>query len=624
VRDVLTCHRPMVSDAGAERNTAKEVAEQVWAISHLFRPPSDVAIVAETVGDDAEGSTIPPNDNKLELASKGIEYGIIETLLSLIVQCTPTGCSMPSSSPINQHLYLSRVLLELTKLKPSLMPQAIVLATSDMFQDFLPSLTPSARDNLGKWLAFHLANTEYQWPKAYWDHWTPYAATAVGRNSRGEFIRVALHSMAASSSEGAVTVVEECLPPGSMLVPAVFLNHQEGATVAEEETTNMEKDMINRLWSTSEDPDTIRQYIISDELSESHGDSGIMENVDNSMFHPSVWWRARLATRALFYPVKRESLRMARVTEKAWKARSNSPADGGDGDNEGAVTDGSMDDSEVDETEDLFADVSDAISRFKPVLLAALARDADAYDSIASGKIDDDQLLLAGEVAILRETGNILPNWDLVTRGALVECLMKNKIVSPMSVVRWALAENGDDSAAKIQAHWWKYASLAFLHALRQACSSFEASKTDLGGGIGMIIDDSQNADEDPAETAVLRLDEALKSTVPILRYVTERVCQILAASSSEKKIPLEGADVVEGMKRLLRAILFHFYSIILGGTIGGSVLTASNIQKGFASMDADGEKLAALCLDAVGTCKGEQGKKLLRSLSLTVEKIML
>jgi len=623
VRDVLTCHRPMVSDAGAERNTAKEVAEQIWDVSHLFKPPVAAAAVE---GEDS---------NNLE-ASKGIEYGIIETLLSLIVQCTPPGSSMPSSSPTNSHLYLSRVLLELTKLKPSLIPQAIVLATSDMFQDFLPSFTPTARENLAKWLGFHLVNTEYQWPKAYWDHWAPYAgAGAAGkRSSRGEFIQMALNNMAILSSDGAVAVVKECLPAGSALVQTVFLNGHPDKE-KEEEVSSTEKDLINRLWNTSEDPDTIRQFIISDELSESHtAATGITENADNSMTHRSVWWRARLATRALFHPILREKLRTARVTENAWKLQSKSAAaDDGGGDDDNANNEGMDDDNnEEDETEDLLADVLDAISRFKPVLLAALARDADAYDSIASGKVDDDALLLAGEESILQEVGNIVPKWDLIMGSALMECLMRNGIVSGLAVARWALTEHGDESMSEgggeggvIHTDWWKYVSLAILHTLRKSCSQFELSKTDLGGGIGMIIDDGNTDNEDPAETAALRLDEALKSTVPILKYVTERACQGLAACAEEKKIPLSGADLVEGMKCLLRAVLFHFNSIVLTSSSGGGagILTAANVQKGFASMDADGEKLALVCQAAIGSCKGEQGKRLLQSLSLSLEKML-
>lgn len=401
VRDVLLCHRPMVSEAGADRNTAKEVAEQVWAVSHLFKSPPPLS---GATGMEGDNSALSPNSS--QAASRGIEYGIIETLLSLVVQATPTNSSTPSASPLHSHLYISRIILELTKLQPSLVPQAIVLAVSGMFNDFVPSLTPSARENLGNWFGFHLVNTGYQWPRAYWDHWAPYAAcvatdASCGRNSRGEFIKVALHSMASMSSEGALSVVKECLPPGSALVQSVLLSNRERE---EEEISSMERDLINRIWKMGEDPESIRCYLISDEVSESHHSSVSGNSVDNSMHHKSVWWRARLAVRALFHPVQREKFRMARAAQNAWKEQQSRTGDG-DGD---IAIDGIMDE-DVDETEDLLADLSDAVPRFKPVILAALARDADAYDSISSGKLDDDELLLAGEVSILEELGNIIP-----------------------------------------------------------------------------------------------------------------------------------------------------------------------------------------------------------------------
>jgi hypothetical protein len=337
-----------------------------------------------------------------------------------------------------------------------------------------------------------------------------------------------------------------------------------------------------------------------------------MDNVEKSMDHKSVWWRARLAVRALFHPAQREKLRMARATLNAWNEEQSRT---GDGD----IAIGGIMDEDVDETEDLLADLSDAVPRFKPVILAALARDADAYDSISSGKLDDDELLLAGEVSILEELGNIIPHWDLPMTNALIECLTKCRIVSGMAVAKWALA--GDN----IDTHWWKFVSQAFHNSIYDACLGFQAAKTDLGGGIGMIIDDGLH-DEDPVETAALRLEEALKSAVPLLKFVTERACQVLAACSAYKKVPLACADVADGMKRLLRALLFHFHSLVLHApsSSGGRpvILTASNVQKGFASMDADGKQLASLCQRALDSCEGEQGKVLLHGLSLALEKL--
>ncbi|KAL7544919.1 hypothetical protein ACHAWF_008290 [Thalassiosira exigua] len=607
VRDVLLCHRPMVSDGGAERNGPKEVAEQVWAVSHLFKPASLSADVKVQDDDQKQGAAAS--------ASLGIEYGIVEAILSLIAQCTPPGALAPASSPLDSHLYLSRVLLELTKLQPSLVPRAIVLATSALFRDFIPSLTPAARENLGSWLAFHLANTGYQWPRAYWDHWAPYVNAA--RNSRGEFVKATLWKLADTSSEGAASVAKECLPPGNSLFPALFSKQhsKEGREVSSAET-----DMINRLWNTSDDPENIRQYIISDELCIPRENGDSLENTDNNMHHGSVWWRARLASRALFHPVTRDKERKVKIAERTWKERCATDGSGGEDNGESGA------DEEVDEAEDLVADMIDAISRFKPVLLAALARDADAYDSIASGKVDDDALLLAGEVAILREVGGIILSRDLGTSTAAVECLMRDRIVSGLAVARWALQENGDAIGSNIISQWWKYVSLACREAIQEACSRLEASRTDLGGGIGMIVDDGGQNNEDPVEAAALRLEEALKSVAPILKYVIERTCRVLSACNQDKKIPLTGADVVDGTKHLFHAVLFHFRSLVLAPLSkkeGGAILTMANVQKGFASVDIDGEKLASELRSAAGLCVGEQARRLLQSLSLSLENIL-
>jgi len=582
IRDVLMCHRPMVSDAGADRNNAKEVADQIWAISHLF--------VEADSSDDS--------------SSKGIEFGIIETLLSLIVQCTPQGSGMPSSSPLNEHVYLSRVLLELTKLKPSLIPQAIVLAVAGMFEDFMPSLTPTARDNLGYWLSFHLTNTDYQWPKSYWEHWAPYCAINQ-RNSRGDFVSVALWSMATLSPEGPETVARECLPSGTTLVQSVFLRHKQSNA----DLSSTETDLINRIWDTSEDPDNIRQYIISDELSESYGSTvNIIDNVDNAMSHPNVWWRTRLATRALFHPLSRENSRMVALAEKARKKKASA-----DGDND--MEDEHHAEDDRDETEDTLADLVDAIARFKPVLLAAVARDADAYDSGATGKVDDDQLLLAGEGSVLSEVGSLVSAWDSTAIFSLLECLMKNQIVSSLAVATWALGDNANETA-NVSPHWWKLVSLAVNNAITDALSKVELSSTDLGGGIGMVIDDAgANDGVDSTEAAVNRLDEALKAAVPILKYSLERACHLLSTTNSHKKIPIAAADLAEGMKRLSRTVLFQLRSLALSPT-----LTLSNIQRGLMSMDADGEKLASAC-QAV-ECDGEQEKRLLQQVSFSLEKL--
>lgn len=586
IRDVLMCHRPMVSDAGADRSAAKEVAEQIWMVSHLFYP----AVPMEEGGD---GMASTENAD----VSKGIEYGIVETLLSLIVQSTPRECDVTASSALNQHLYLARVLLELTKLKPDLVPRAIVSAISGMFEDFIPSLTPIARENLATWLAIHLFNTDYQWPKSFWEHWASHVTTGPKRNSRGDFVTLVLHSMAGLSSDGAVSIVKDCLPADSALIQSIFLSGGEDSS-----PSAAEQDLADRFWNTNHDPDSIRQFVISDELVQP-SDAIEDGSEDHSMFHRSVWWRTGLVTRALLHPSIRDKARQSRLVTAAVKQAENG---------EDSMAD---DIDEVDPTEDLLTDLSDAISRFKPVLLAALAKDADAYDSISTGRVDDDELLLAGEVSILREFESVLPSWDTVSFNYLIQSLMKNKIVSPLSIATWAMGSKSSNSPSS----QWKYVSAA----INSTIASVEGPSSDLGGGIGMIIDDTGD-DGDSGEAAAKRLDEALKLVIPILKCVAEQGSQVLASMDSDKKIPSVGADASEGIKRIFTAALFQLYHHFCSEPPPGmQKLGYDSVLKGFADMDLGWDKLSAAFQSSGSNCKSVQGTKLLQSLSSSFAKMV-
>jgi len=628
VRDVLACHRPAVGDAGAERGGAKDVAEQIWAVSHLFSPApgaNSEGAAGETKEED--GDDAPKPSTETPPASLGVEYGMVETLLSLIVQSTPSLSSLPSSSPLGSRLYLSRVLLELTKLRPASVPRAVVLAVSGLFGDFLPSLTPAARDGLGEWLAFHLVNTEFQWPKGYWDHWAPYVSGGgEKRSSRGEFVGYALRALAAMSSEGPAGVVADCLPPGSPLGRSVFLSGGE-----EGEVLPTLRDLAERMWNSTEDVDSLRQYVISDELAESYGSTAGAPPAGEGgegdpMFRAGVWWRTALAVQSLFYPVVRNRERMRKQTEEALKAEAS--AEGAEGMEED-------DEAKGDETEDLMADVADSITRFKPVVLAALARDADAYDSAAPGRVDDDRLLLAGEVSILSVAGSSLggsgSDDDGVLLAAGLERLMDCGVVSGLAVATWSLGEHSSSSAggAAVRPDWWRLCSSAVKNVLTGACEQADAARggSDLGGGIGMIVDSSAgDGGGDPAEAAAARLEESLRAVAPMVKYAVERSCQILSGSNDEgRKISHGDADVAEGTKRLVSALLCHFRSVVLGDGTGATsgVLTMQNVLSGFASEDMDGEKLASACRSAAEACPGQRGRKLLEGVASSIERMM-
>jgi hypothetical protein len=96
-----------------------------------------------------------------------------------------------------------------------------------------------------------------------------------------------------------------------------------------------------------------------------------------------------------------------------------------------------------------------------------------------------------------------------------------------LAVATWALGTLGghdDDSSpvGTITTHWWKFVSLSIRNSITLALSKLEASTNDLGGGIGMIIDDTaaNNSKEEQNAKSRRRLKEALKVTVPIVKYV--------------------------------------------------------------------------------------------------------
>jgi hypothetical protein len=408
--------------------------------------------------------------------------------------------------------------------------------------------------------------------------------------------------MAGLSSDGAVGVAKDCLPSGCPLVQSVFLAASEISSVSPAEL-----DLVDRFWNANQDPDAIRQFVISDELTNT-SDAIEDGSEDHSMFHRSVWWRTGLTTRALLHPAVRDREREIRLVTIATKNAEN-------GDD--SLVHDEME--EVDPTEDLLSDLSDSISRFKPVLLAALAKDADSYDSIATDRVDDDQLLLAGEVSILREFENVLPSWDTVTLNVLIQSLMKNKIVSPLSVATWAIGDKPSNSPRVVSSHWWKHVTVA----INQAISSVEGSSTDLGGGIGMIIDET-GTESDANEAAVKRLEEGLKMISPALKCVAEQCIHVLAAIDGNNKIPLHGADATEGTKRLFSATLFllhhHFCS---EPPTGLQKLEFFHVLKGLGDMDLGWDKVASSFQSTSQTSNGN-GSKLLQSLSLSFENAMI
>ena len=524
VRDCLVSNRPTVTATGAERGSTRDVAEQVLSIANLFVPPKE----AQDESTSAAASASP---------APGVEYGVVETILSLIVQARRREEGSDCSSSPLSHVYLSRVLLEMTKLQPTLLPRCTVAAVSALFEDFLPSLVPSARASLADWFALHLTNTDYQWPSSYWAHWTPYAMAALSgtRNSRGEFVIGTLRSMVSLTSS-ASQIVSHCIPPCSKLVDALLYSSlkADGLSPVLDSLGSLEKDVETRIWDHNDDPDAIREYIISDELQE----SGSAVNEDGA-----IWWRTGIVAKAVLRPVTKDFDRSKKAIKHALKS------DDGD----------VMEEENLEEmTDDDLVDVAETVSRYKPVIFAALARDLQAHDEKMDAKgvtkSDEGDMLVMGEVHILRQIAHIASQSQAVL-VACVDAFVRDGVVSPMAVFRWALGEcdqptnNIPAAEYPVLQNWFRCSAIALYAAIESGISE----ESEYGE---MIIDrggegDDEENDESPVSK---KANKIFKAVAPLLDYATKRVCRLLTEieeSGRNRMKPLE-ADLVDGMKILV------------------------------------------------------------------------
>ena len=197
---------------------------------------------------------------------------------------------------------------------------------------------------------------------------------------------------------------------------------------------------MDRLWNSSEVPDNILQFIISDELSESYGASLVARMPLRMLKIPcsiavcdgGLDWQP---TRALLHPISRDKSRIARLTENALNQRT-------DADGENAMEGGERRNGRFDYR---FARRNFEIQTRGPSSVCPVCR--CILTSVPLEIVDGDQLLLAGEVSILREVGSIIPMSDLITSTTMIESLMKNKIISGLAVATWALCEHADSLA---------------------------------------------------------------------------------------------------------------------------------------------------------------------------------
>ena len=400
LRDCLLSHETFLNPAGLQYGNSKSVAEELLSVCHAFS-----------------------GDNP----SQGMAYAIVEALFGLIAQSQ-------EQSRI-KHIYVSRVLLELTRLHPKLISPALVVAMTNLFEDYLPSLVPSARDNFSRWFAFHLTNTDYQWPGTFWQMLESRTGSTKP-SSQGDFARRTIQLLVENLSDPSI-VTHGCLSSTKSLANECFprkkasdVNQTDGGVLAK-----FEAEIDKRVWDHEEDPTQLQDYILGEDFI-SDGE------VD--------WMKTRAFVRVLVSPIKKIQKDLEDVVLK----------------NE---EDQMVDDTS--ESKDYYMIVNNAIEKYSKVIPAILAKEAEKY-----GDVKNVEALLLQEV---ETTAYFNTN---IVRG-LVNAFLKSSVVESMSVVRWALGDIEEGLNADIVSRWWVFATDAF-DALDQSTHPVE-------GGESMIVDGS-------------------------------------------------------------------------------------------------------------------------------------
>eukprot|EP00980_Cylindrotheca_fusiformis_P009367 scaffold2047_cov129-Cylindrotheca_fusiformis.AAC.46 len=526
VRDCLISHESSITGTGLEQGSVKSAAEELLSLPHAFTG---------------------------ENPSFGFEFAILENILALIAQTTEDSSLC--------HTYLSRVLLELVRLDPGRFSPALALGLGNLFQDYMPALVPRARENLSRWFAFHLINTNYQWPSAYWQMYEPYAVSTTP-SSRGTFVRRALNLMGENVADPS-EIVSSCFSDMKGLAgeivgrkTATIERFEENSAIA-----SLQSEVQNRVWGIDEDPSLLAEFLVGDEVSA----KGIGGN----------WFRTDVLIRVLLDPANNalESLQSSL---------------------EPSVHDEDQMDEGEGAAKDVLMVVTDALSRYKPTLTASITRDSESAGS------DENAAILGGAVLLRRVESMTSFNSSLME--GVVSCLVRQNVISGFSVLRWVLADTGESPETELVSRWYIYAT----NSIRESIVTMEG---DQNGNGGMTIDrGSAESDEEFLNTVATHLKEAL-------HYAAKRVAILLSKhSSAEKRLNPMQVELVEGMKGFA-----YISKAIVSGVLEEEsghrkALLPDEVQALFAKFDLSGPVLTQLCT-------GEQGHavELLQRILLSV-----
>ena len=518
IRDIVLMHASCVSAVGIERGSAKTVAEQVWALASM--------VIGE---------------------AKGMEYLVLETLLSLIVQSS-------AASPFRQ-MHVCRVILELTRLAPSIVSPTIALAVSNLFQDYMPALVPTARYNLGVWIAFHLTNTDYQWPSGYWKQWEPFVLFGW-RNSRGAFVKAALEFMAENLSEPQL-LITNCLPRGSALADHVFDSRLHAEIGDSHPCMSLVSDVTARIWDGGDDASVMLSFLTGEELSEGLAGASWGEySRDRSWFRTFILWRAIAA------PM---------IAEFSFIQRAIAAAKAGN-------DDAAMDE---DPPDDALAKVLDILHQYRVTFIGVLAKDADGNGS----EVD------AGGLYMLKKVCDV-SNYSRALQTGIIQALLIEEIVSPLIVLKYLLGDGVEGTPNDAVLRWWELASMAIQVVLTKHCPNAAAGS------------ESTDISQEGSIHTTLASD-LLIQVEPVLSYVVRRVCTLIPVKDNgTSRLSSEQVDLVEGLKSLILATKMSFLAV-LGADSGGYSAKRTEIEDVFLQSAIVRQAMDALGIDCGSATAG-------------------
>jgi hypothetical protein len=472
MRDILAAHHVVVTETGVEKGTIRALAEHLWSLRQVHPSP-------------------------------GMEYLLVEVLLSLICQLPANGSGTLLGHSV---VSLTRVLVELTKLDPSLMASVLVQAVHTLVEDYMPALTPTARYSLSQWFALHLISTQYQWPAQYWQHWEPFILHGW-KNSRGAFCKRTLELVLENQSQPEHLVCDH--PHLGQKVVSAFPE----PTADEKILEVVKNEVFERIHTISEDPSLLLQYLTSDEISES-----TVPNLSSSSC-----WRTTVMGRALVVPLRRYNERVTQAIEKAQSA--------GMQEEEG---DDDMDGSDM------------ALDDALPAVLEAMAR----YESFVVGIVNKEKEDLGNEDTTSVEMALLSAVYEYSSFSptvvdALFRSLQESGVVQATSLVVWSLSSGP-------VLRWWETASAAM--------------RIEMYGIFGITSDFGTMDETDDSTTALQRkVDKILLFLQPFLESTIQLVVELLEKSPAESsnKLSTEEVDLLEGTKHIICLAHGLFYDRI-------------------------------------------------------------